>query len=147
MDCISQIRERIKKYRKKPSITIKDFGKKKTKKKEKEVGKEVKAEDTESLLKLFADEGRILRGRAMEKTEVKEVKVEEEKITAKIRDYNILIDKEEKIIRHDCVDWERRKDRKKICKHLVKLFLILPEKMSRSILKDMSENKDEWTFE
>jgi len=111
------------------------------------VGKEVKAEDTESLLKLFADEGRILRGRAMEKTEVKEVKVEEEKITAKIRDYNILIDKEEKIIRHDCVDWERRKDRKKICKHLVKLFLILPEKMSRSILKDMSENKDEWTFE
>ncbi len=35
MDCISQIRERIKKYRKKPSITIKDFGKKKTKKKKK----------------------------------------------------------------------------------------------------------------
>lgn len=143
-------RERIKKYRKKPGITLKDFAKKKTKKttkKEKEGGKEISEDDTESLLRLFADQGRILRGIVMEKTELKEVKVEEQKITAKIRDYNILIDQEEKIIQHDCADWERRKNSKKICKHIVKLLLTLPEKQSQSILKDLSENLDEWTFE
>ena len=71
-------RERIKKYRKKPAVTLKDFTKKKTKKttKKEKVGVEIYEEDTESLLRLFADEGRILRGRVIKKSELKEVKEE-----------------------------------------------------------------------
>ncbi|MGQ9722251.1 MAG: DUF72 domain-containing protein, partial [Candidatus Jordarchaeum sp.] len=146
-----QTRERIKQYRKGPPkpaptpITLLDFMEEKPKE---TVEEEVKMEENiESLLRIFADEGRILRGRVMKSDEVKEVKIENQKISAKMRDYSILIDQGEKIIEHNCDDWKRRKNQKKFCKHIVKLFLTLPEKKSEKILRNISQNLNEWRFE
>lgn len=145
-----QTRERIKQYRKRPTKppptpkTLLDYMEEEPKEIQE---KEEIEENTETLLRLFADEGRILRGRVIKNTDLKDIKVEKQKIKAEIRNYKILIDQGEKIIQHDCDDWKRRKNQKKFCKHIVKLFLTLPEKKSEKILKSISQNLNEWRFE
>ena len=46
-------------------------------------------------------------------------------VQANIRNYSIEIDAERKLLKHDCDDWRKGKDQKRICKHIVKLFLSL----------------------
>ena len=146
-----QTRERIKDYRSRPSKppltpkTLMDFIEKPSS--ELEAKMEGIKEDTESLLRLFADEGRILRGRVIRDSELKDIKAGKSRVSAKIRDYSILIDREDRIIQHDCNDWQRRKNQKKFCKHIVKLLLTLPERESRVILRNISKDLAGWRFE
>jgi hypothetical protein len=64
--------------------------------------------------------------------------------------YIIEIDTNEKILRHNCHDFEeRRASNKKFCKHLTKLFLLLKEKdenIAEFFLKKLAENIDVWDF-
>lgn len=146
-----QIRKRIKNYRRSPPKpppepkTLMDFiGEPSPEGEEK---RKMIEGNTESLLRLFADEGRILRGRVIRDTELKALKAGKSRVSARIRDYNILIDRENRIIQHDCNDWQRRKVRKKFCKHIVKLLLTLPERESRAILRHISKDLAAWRFE
>jgi uncharacterized protein YecE (DUF72 family) len=103
-------------------------------------------ENTESLLRQFADEGRILRGRVIRDNELKDITFKEQKLLGKIRKYSILIDLKEKLIQHDCDDWQRIKNRKKFCKHIIKLLLRISKKESLKILKTVKENLNQWKF-
>ncbi|MFX0042148.1 MAG: hypothetical protein ACFE8L_04490 [Candidatus Hodarchaeota archaeon] len=64
--------------------------------------------------------------------------------------YIIEIDINNKIIRHNCHDFEtRRAENKKFCKHLAKLFLLLKEKDSKNIeifLNNIAADIDKWEF-
>ena len=75
------------------------------------------------------------------------MKIEKQRVSANIRDYTILIDEREQIIRHNCGDWKRQKHQKKFCKHLVRLILSLSKLKSKLLLKKISENLEDWTFE
>jgi len=68
-------------------------------------------------------------------------------IEASIRDYFIEVDLENRTLRHDCDDWRKGLEAKRICKHLAKLFLSLPEKRAKDILTSMWEDKEKWQFE
>lgn len=142
-------RGRIKQFRKTPpkpqpkAKTLFDF----IEDAPKEIVKKKRKETTESLLRLFADEGRILNGRVMKNDELKDLKIEKQRISTNIRDYTILIDEEKQRIFHNCGDWKRRKQSKKFCKHLVRLFLSLSKLRSKLLLKNISENLEDWTFE
>ncbi len=144
-----ETRERIKRFRTTPTkprpktTTLFDF----IEDAPKETVKKKRKETTESLLRLFADERRILNGRVMKSDELKDLKVEKQRISANIRDYIILIDEVEQLIRHDCGDWKRQKHQKKFCKHIVRLFLSLSKMKSKLLLKNISENLEVWTFE
>ncbi|MFX0088886.1 MAG: DUF72 domain-containing protein [Candidatus Hodarchaeota archaeon] len=145
-----QTRERIKDYRRrpsKPSLTPKTLMDFIGESPELEGKMRKLEENTESLLRLFADEGRILRGRVIRDTELKNLKAGKSRVSAKIRDYNIVIDHDDKVIQHDCNDWQRRKSQKKFCKHIVKLLLTLPERESRNMLRNISKNLTDWRFE
>ena len=52
-----------------------------------------------------------------------------------------------KKLKHDCDDWRKGVDSKRLCKHLNKLFLNLPPGQSQRILEKMWEDRDDWSFE
>lgn len=69
---------------------------------------------------------------------------------SKEESYIIEINTNNKILRHNCHDFEaRRAENKKFCKHLTKLFLILKEKNNNSaefFLNQLAEDIDKWDF-
>ncbi|MFX0001511.1 MAG: hypothetical protein ACFE9Q_15780 [Candidatus Hodarchaeota archaeon] len=69
---------------------------------------------------------------------------------SKEESYIIEINTNDKILRHNCHDFEtRRADNKKFCKHIAKLFLILKEKNNKSaeyFLNQLAEDIDKWEF-
>jgi len=69
---------------------------------------------------------------------------------SKEESYIIEIDTNNKVLRHNCHDFEtRRAENKKFCKHLAKLFLVLKEKdesLAEFFLSQLAENIDIWDF-
>jgi hypothetical protein len=68
------------------------------------------------------------------------------RIEGKVRNYNILLDKNSKVISHDCGDWERSIETHRLCKHIGKVFLILPEEASLNWLLSIESELDDWRF-
>lgn len=98
------------------------------------------------LLREFTDKRRIDRAETIRRSSVFFSKATEEKILAKVKGYKIQIDPLNKTISHMCEDWTKHYAEKKICKHVVRVFLSLPLKLSKKILADMLVNKDKWQF-
>lgn len=69
------------------------------------------------------------------------------RVQAEIRDYFIDLDADARVIRHDCDDWRKGADQRRLCKHVVKLFLSLPPGQAKQLLADMLENRHGWSFE
>ena len=69
---------------------------------------------------------------------------------SKENSYYIEIDLKEKLLKHNCHDFEtRRSKNKQFCKHLVRLFLLLKEKNEQTaefFLKELAKNVEEWEF-
>jgi hypothetical protein len=51
------------------------------------------------------------------------------------------------VIKHNCDDWRKGMHRKRMCKHLGKLFLSLPPGQSKRILEMIWKDVDGWVFE
>ena len=113
--------------------------------------------DFSVLLKTFTDKGTLNRSVSISNAAFKILKYDSEggiiKATvsgSKEEPYIIEINTNEKIIRHNCHDYEtRRANNKKFCKHITKLFLILKEKNYNSaelILNKIAEEVDNWDF-
>jgi len=100
----------------------------------------------EGLLQRLTTKSRLDRGMRISDDELSIDEVTDDRITATIRDYMIDIDLKDKKIAHDCEDWRKGLGMKRICKHLCKLFLSLPESQSTLILKDIIEKKTIWSF-
>jgi len=98
------------------------------------------------LLKL-TDLGRIRRGRDINDDVLTIQKSSDDMIKAKVKNYTIEFHLKEKILRHDCDDWRKGIEEKRLCKHVVKvLFSIKPEK-AQGIIKSIIENKHNWKFQ
>ena len=69
-----------------------------------------------------------------------------DRVEAGIRRYSIEIDRNSKTVTHDCDDWRKGADRKRMCKHVAKLLLSLPEGQALELLAEMWVNRDGWQF-
>ena len=69
---------------------------------------------------------------------------EQGRFKTRIRDYTVEIDFERRTISHDCADWNRRKTIKKLCKHLGKILLTIPEDEAITLVKDFIANTSSW---
>ncbi len=98
------------------------------------------------LLTHFTDPGRLARAEQMPE-EVKVTLNTKDIVKARIKDYTIEIDLAGRTLRHDCDDWKKTTDRKRMCKHVDKLFLTLPPGQAMRILEKIWEEKDAWDFE
>jgi len=112
-----------------------------------EFGFDVSESSLEGLLLKLTDSARLERGSEIGDEELVIEGSSQEKIRAKIREYTIELDLKEKELKHDCDDWRKGLGAKRLCKHIVKLFMMIPTEESREVLKDIMENKDSWRFE
>ena len=98
------------------------------------------------LLREFTDKGRISRAETIRSSSISFDRRTASLIKATVRDYTIEIDLDKKTLRHDCEDWRKLIAEKKICKHVVRVFLSLPQENSKSILANMLMERDLWSF-
>ncbi|NHJ20268.1 MAG: hypothetical protein EAX91_04940 [Candidatus Lokiarchaeota archaeon] len=110
------------------------------------------------LLKAFLDTGTINRAVLVSDSSILLTKFDPQNglLKAEIKGsrdtpYIIEISTTEKIVKHDCHDFQtKRAQDKKFCKHLTKLFLLLKEKDEKeatTILEKMSKEINKWSFE
>ena len=99
------------------------------------------------LLLRFTTTSRLIRAEGMDEGEIEIIRADPDYVEAYIRGYTIEIDAEGRVIRHDCDDWRKGLDEKRMCKHLARLFLSLPEELARGLLERIWEERDRWRFE
>jgi hypothetical protein len=107
---------------------------------------ELQGAGVDELLNNLTDKNRLKRGREIKDVEFIIEELSQDRIKAKIRQYRIEVNLGEKVLKHDCDDWRKGLGIKRICKHVVKLFMTISEEESRGVLKDILENKDDWRF-
>lgn len=95
----------------------------------------------------FTSNSRLARAEKIDDSELSVTMNSEDCVKAGIRRYSIEIDARTRVIKHDCDDWRKGVDQKRVCKHVAKLFLSLPSKQALRILTDMWEHKESWQFE
>ena len=95
----------------------------------------------------FTTTSRLSRGEKIDDGELTINVSSADRVQAEIRDYFIDIDTVNRALRHDCDDWRKGVYRKRLCKHLAKLFLSLPQGQAKRLLTDMWENRESWKFE
>jgi uncharacterized protein YecE (DUF72 family) len=95
----------------------------------------------------FTDTGRLARGENINNNDLEIIESSEHLVKASLRGYYLEVDFNNRAIKHNCDDWRKGADRKRICKHLVKLFLSLPPSKAMTILTRIWSEKDLWVFE
>ncbi|RLE54240.1 MAG: hypothetical protein DRJ26_02115 [Candidatus Methanomethylicota archaeon] len=103
-------------------------------------------DDPSKLVQLFTDERRLKRAMQISDSEVSIEEISPSMVKAKIRDYIAIIDVENKLLMHNCADFARVSTVKQFCKHLAKLFQVIPRDLSSKILKQIFNQLSEWTF-
>jgi uncharacterized protein YecE (DUF72 family) len=110
-------------------------------------GVKVQELSVEDLLGKITDRGRLKRGKQIKDEEIVIEESTHEWLRAKTRRYRIEVNRESKVLRHDCDDWKKGLGRRRICKHVVKLFLMIPQEDARDVVEDLIKNKDAWSFQ
>ena len=116
-----------------------------------------KGSDFTTLIKAFLDKNTINRAANVSDDAFKinaldfnKGLIKAEVVGSKKEYYLIEIDTRNKILYHNCNDFEtRRAENKKFCKHLAKLFLLLKEKNERNtvvFLNKIVEDINDWEF-
>jgi len=99
------------------------------------------------LLRGLTDEGRINRAETIRESHVSIKRGPRGEVTAKIKEYTVEIDPSRRTILHNCEDWIKILSEKRLCKHVVRVFLSLPLESSKKILADLLVNREKWRFE
>lgn len=99
------------------------------------------------LLMRFTTTSRLRRAEGIRDDELTITRNSGGRIEATIRDYSIEVDLKGRVVSHDCGDWRKGLEAKRMCKHLAKLFLSLPEKQAGEILAGIWEERERWQFE
>nr|MDO8098626.1 DUF72 domain-containing protein [Candidatus Njordarchaeota archaeon] len=99
----------------------------------------------EELLQEFTDAERLKRAKKIKDEEITVEELSDSVIKASVRDYHIVIDLGNKIILHDCADWDKLIPQK-FCKHLAKLMLTIGEDKASRVLKRISAEIKSWEF-
>ena len=107
---------------------------------------EIKKMSFSQLLDTFMDEGRMRRARGISNREVNMREISDNRVTATVREYNVVFDLQKRTILHDCADWSRCIPAKQFCKHIGKVLLTLPQGKATSILRQVSLEREKWDF-
>jgi len=65
-----------------------------------------------------------------------------------VKDYTVRIDRQEKRLEHDCVDFRtNRAVGRLMCKHLGAFLMRLDRPKATRLLRELLRERDHWTFE
>jgi len=100
----------------------------------------------EELLSAFVSKQRLSRAKEIGDEEVRILQCGGSVIRAEIREYHVIVDLEKREILHDCPDWARCVPDRSFCKHLGKIFLLIPRASAEDILRRIFVERDIWRF-
>ncbi len=103
-------------------------------------------EEKTRLLSSLVDIPRFKRAREIPEDQLQLIISTENYVEAKVKSYTVVIDAEHKVIAHDCDDWKKEHGQKRLCKHVVRLFLTLPEETAIPMLRKLKEELQSWSF-
>lgn len=108
--------------------------------------KETTGSPLEEFLQSFLDAGRIRRTKEIDDSLITILAATSTDIEARVKEYSVRIDVNNKTIMHDCQDWRKNRISKRMCKHVAKLLMMLGTSRARELLEDISSNRDQWVF-
>jgi len=104
-------------------------------------------EEKKRLLASLVDIPRFRRAKEIAEEQIQIITAKPHLVEARIKEYTALIDAERMVILHDCEDWKRCSSEKKLCKHITRLFLSLPDDITIPILRSLKSDISAWSFE
>ena len=108
--------------------------------------KALAAGDYEKALASLTTPSRMRRGVEIPESQVKFEEVSPTAVRARVKEYKVIIDLERRVLAHDCADWEKIKDERRLCKHVVRVISMLPPEMKKRVLEDLAANLNLWEF-
>jgi uncharacterized protein YecE (DUF72 family) len=109
--------------------------------------KEKKDVSLDELLLNLMDQDRLDKAKRIKDEELTIINSTNMKFEVKIKQYIVKMDLYNRAIVHNCHDWLKGFPKKRLCKHLAKVFLKLPSGYSIKILKDLLRKREQWRFE
>ena len=98
------------------------------------------------MLTRFMDPRRLARAEKIGEQELTILSSSDERLEAKVKDYRIEIDLGQRTVKHDCDDYRKGMGRKRMCKHLGRLFLSLPPGQAKRVLDAIWGDVEGWVF-
>jgi len=69
-------------------------------------------------------------------------------LAGRVKEYSVRIDRQEKRVEHDCVDFRtNRATGRLMCKHLGAFLMRVDRGKATHLLRDLLRERDHWTFE
>jgi uncharacterized protein YecE (DUF72 family) len=100
----------------------------------------------QELLQVLVPVYKIKRAKGIKDSEVIIQEVTDERVSALIRKYHVLIDIPNQTVLHDCADWSRCIPVKQFCKHVGKIMMSIPKEKAIEIMKKLCSEREEWEF-
>lgn len=104
------------------------------------------SDDPARMLELFMDRRRLERAREIPSEAVTVEEAGPKLVRAKVKEYSVVLDVDSRQLLHDCADWSRVAAVRQLCKHVGRLFMTLPRQLSTRLLRQIYEEREEWTF-
>ena len=112
------------------------------------MNKDIDKMSLEELLLVFLGTNRLASAKGIDPTVVSVDKETETLFTGRVKDYSIRIDRKEKRIEHDCVDFRtNRAMGRLLCKHLGTFLMRVDRRRATRLLRDLLRGRDWWAFE
>ena len=107
--------------------------------------------DFTELLTYFSTLDIFIEPKKIEDVDIKVYNLDDKELKCKIEDYEIFIDFENMVLKHNCEDFIRRRYKNKsFCKHITKLFIKIKEdegiNKARKLLNSIYKNLLNWNF-
>jgi len=110
-------------------------------------GEHERARDLWPLLLKLTDLGRVRRGSRIKDDELTIQKSSDDIIKVKVKDYTVEFYPKEKTLKHNCDDWRKGIEERRLCKHVVKVLLSIKPEKAQNIIKSMIKDKQDWNFQ
>lgn len=104
-------------------------------------------DEVEHLLTTLSDQKRITRAHQINDQDVKITRLDDDVVEAIVKEYPVQIDIQGKTIRHNCPDWHKTSEERKLCKHINKLLLTIPKEKTKTILQNITQTPHKWNLE
>jgi hypothetical protein len=101
----------------------------------------------EELLQVFLGTNRLASAKGLAPEVVSVDKETETLLAGRVKDYSVRIDRKEKVVEHDCVDFKtNRAVGRLMCKHLGAFLMRADRAKAIRLLRELLRERDHWTF-
>ena len=112
------------------------------------LNKDIDKMSFEELLLVFLGTNRLASAKGIDASLVSVDKDTETLLAGEVKEYSVRIDRKEKRIEHDCVDFRtNRAVGRLMCKHLGAFLMRVDRPKAVRLLRELLRERDHWTFE